>query len=86
MQEKRGDIRTRVGLKVKISHPEQGELIATTSNISNGGAFILTPPGFKVAVGTVLEVRLLEVSQATPVLQMEVVRVEPIGIAVKFVR
>ncbi len=86
MQEKRKDIRTRVALKVKISHPEYGDLTATTSNISDGGAFIITPPGVDIPVGTVLKIQLMDVAQPVPVLHMQVIRKEPLGIAVKFIR
>lgn len=78
-------VRTRLRAEVKVSHPEIGELILHTRDISDGGAYIV---GSSVGAqpGDLVEVQLQGLpGEPAPVVQMRVVRVDKDGMGLQFV-
>ncbi len=82
---KRKHERTPLQAKIKIIHQSFGEMIVRTRDISMGGVYILTdqleipPPGTRIAG------QIQDDYTDRPVVEMEVVRVEPEGVGLKFV-
>lgn len=84
MTEKRNGPRTPMKCQVKITHPDFGEMVANTRDISDGGIFLLTGSDEPFCLGTVLQGQVQNMGVEAPVLNLKVVRVEDDGIALKF--
>ena len=81
--DKRDDHRTPMRVQVKVSHPSIGDIRVCTRDISDGGIFLLTediqmPPMGSIVLGQV------QGMPDAPILKMEIVRIEPAGIGLKF--
>ncbi|HTF95186.1 MAG TPA: PilZ domain-containing protein [Cellvibrio sp.] len=85
-KEKRKHIRTPFACRIKIIHDSIGELLVKTRDISDGGVFVVLEPDQIPPVGTVVEGQVQGLMDDAPVLQMEVVRVEPIGVGLRFLQ
>lgn len=85
MRENRAGPRTPMTCQVKISHPDFGELVANTRDISDGGIFLLTGSTQSFDLGSVLQGQVQLMGGDAPVLNMKIVRVEDDGIALQFV-
>lgn len=85
MSENRRYIRTPMKCQLKVWHESFGELVVTTRDISDGGVFLLTEQIEMPPVGTVLKGQVQGMAAAAPIVEMEIVRVEPAGIGLKFV-
>ena len=84
-QDQRRDHRTPLKVKVKVSHPSFGEAVVQTRDISDGGIFLLTENLQFPPVGTILEGQVQGMEVEGPILKLEIVRMEPAGIGLKFV-
>lgn len=84
MSDQRRHIRTPLSCLIKIMHESIGELTVKTRDISDGGVFVILDPEHVPAVGTVVTGQVQGLGGAAPVLRMEVVRVEPTGIGLRF--
>ena len=76
--------RTPLKCRIKISHASIGDIVVDTRNISNGGVFIVTEDIEMPPVGTVVAGQVQGMAAQAAVLDMEIVRVEPDGIGLKF--
>ncbi len=76
--------RTPMKCRIKISHSSIGEVIVNTRNISDGGVFVLTDGVEMPPVGTLVVGQVQGLPLEAPVLDMEIVRVEPQGVGLKF--
>lgn len=85
MQNRRRHPRVPMTVRVKISHPSIGEKIVKTKNISDSGLFVLVEPGDMPAVGEVVVGQVQGMLDDPPSLRMEIVRVEPDGLGLRFV-
>ena len=85
-KEKRKHIRTPFACRIKIIHDSIGELLVKTRDISDGGVFVVLEPDQIPPVGTVVEGQVQGLMDDAPILQMEVVRVEPIGVGLRFLQ
>ncbi len=85
MQEKRQDIRTEFSGRVKLIHESFGEKEAKLHDLSNGGLFVLVGEELDLGLegGSTLKVQSLDIEDA-PIIEAEIVRLEPHGIALKF--
>lgn len=72
-------------VQVKVSHPSIGEILVPTRDISDGGIFLLTENIEMPPVGTVLTGQVQGMATDAPVIKMEIVRVEPAGVGLRFV-
>jgi hypothetical protein len=70
---------------IKIEHPSIGEMMVETRDISDGGVFIVTPDQEIPPVGSIVTGQVQGMGDAAPILKMEVVREEPIGLGLKFI-
>ena len=77
--------RIPVKIDVKIVHPDIGEKIVSTRNISDGGIFLLTDPVAMPKVGEKLYGQVVGMIENPPIRLMEVVRYESEGIGLQFV-
>lgn len=85
MDNKRIDQRTPLKVLVKVSHPSIGDIVVPTRDISDGGIFLLTEDIDVPPVGTIMEGQVQGMEVEGPVLKLEIVRMEPSGIGLKFV-
>ncbi len=85
MHEKRQHLRTAVSIKVRVWHDSIGSVIFTTRDVSDGGVFLITSGDPIPPVGTVVQGQVQGPVDDLPVVTMEVVRLEPTGIGLRFV-
>lgn len=85
-KDKRRHVRTSFACRIKISHDSVGELLVKTRDISDGGVFVVLEPEQIPPIGTRLTGQVQGLMDDAPILQLEVVRVEPAGIGLRFVQ
>ena len=83
--DKRRHIRTPLACRIKIIHESVGEFIVKTRDISDGGVFVVLEPEQVPPIGTYVTGQVQGLMDDAPVLKMEVVRVEPSGVGLRFV-
>jgi hypothetical protein len=84
--DKRHDHRTPLKVQVKVSHPSIGDIIVPTRDISDGGIFLLTENIDVPPIGTIVQGQVQGMEVEGPILSLEIVRMEPAGIGLKFVK
>lgn len=84
-EDKRRHVRTPIACRIKILHESFGERLLRTRDISDGGVFVAIEDGELPPVGTIVQGQVQGLMEDAPVLDMEVVRVEPEGIGLRFV-
>lgn len=85
-KDKRRHVRTSFTCRIKIAHDSVGELLVKTRDISDGGVFVVLEPEQIPPVGTRLTGQVQGLMDDAPTLQLEVVRVEPAGVGLRFVQ
>ncbi len=85
MSDSRNHSRTPMKCQVKVMHPAIGEILVNTRDISEGGIFLLTEDLEMPPIGTVLTGQVQGMPVEAPVVKMEIVRIEPAGIGLRFV-
>ncbi|HSX51546.1 MAG TPA: PilZ domain-containing protein [Cellvibrio sp.] len=85
-KDQRRHVRTAFACRIKITHESVGELLVKTRDISDGGVFVVLEPDQIPPVGTLLTGQVQGLMDDAPVLQLEVVRVEPTGVGLRFVQ
>jgi hypothetical protein len=85
-QNHRKFIRTRLRAAVKLRHPELGDIVTHTRDISDGGAYVVHSDGQALpAPGEVVEVQVQELGGGdAPRVLMRVVRSDANGIGLEF--
>ena len=83
--DKRHDHRTPLKVQVRVSHPSIGDIVVPTRDISDGGIFLLTENIDVPPIGTIVEGQVQDMEVEGPILKLEIVRMEPSGIGLKFV-
>ena len=83
--DQRHDHRTPLKVQVRVSHPSIGDIIVPTRDISDGGIFLLTENIDVPPIGTIVEGQIQGMEVEGPILKLEIVRMEPSGIGLKFV-
>lgn len=84
-QDQRIDHRTPMKVQVKVRHSSIGEVIVQTRDISDGGIFLLTENIDVPPIGTIVEGQVQGMEIEGPILKLEIVRMEPSGIGLKFI-
>lgn len=84
MTERRRDQRHPMAAEVKISHPEMGERVLKTKNLSDHGLFVVTDPEQMPPMGSMVTCQVLREGEAMPVVPMKVVRVTEDGVGLLF--
>ncbi|HEC20072.1 MAG TPA: PilZ domain-containing protein [Gammaproteobacteria bacterium] len=84
MNEQRQHPRTPLALEVKISHDSMESVVLVTRDISESGIFVVTEGTPLPPVGTVVEGQVQGEMEDAPRVKMEVVRIEPEGVGLRF--
>jgi len=77
--------RTPMKCQVKISHPNIGDVVVNTRDISDGGIFLISDELSMPPLGSIVRGQVQGMSSEGPILKLEVVRVEAAGIGLKFI-
>lgn len=85
MSNKRKYTRHAVAVNIKISHVDLGVKTVKTRDISDGGVFVLIDPVEALIPGCIVEGQVQDMAGDLPVLMMEVVRVEEMGLGLRYV-
>ena len=87
MSNHRKNVRTPLKVRLRIEHPLHGELILTTRDISDCGVYVLMDQAQdKLSIGERVRGQVQGLPMEAPILQLEVVRVEAMGVGLRFVR
>jgi PilZ domain len=82
---KRDSLRTPMVTRIRISHPQVGEVVTKTRDISDSGVFVVMDDQDIPDIGSKVEGQVLGLPMGDgPVVAMEVVRIEPGGVGLKF--
>ena len=83
--DKRQYPRTPMVCRIKIQHESIGEMVVQTRDISDGGVFVVMDGEQMPPEGAIVSGQVQGMMHEAPVVSMEVVRVEPQGLGLKFV-
>lgn len=83
--DKRVHPRHDISVSVKVSHPDIGEKVVHTRNVSDSGLFLITDPTDMPPPGEIIQGQVLGMMDDPPVVTMKIVRVEKEGIGLQFV-
>ena len=82
--EKRLHRRKLVNARVSLEHSLLGKLETYTHDISNGGTYVLVQDVPDVPIGSVLQMCMLDSGQPDIIFEMELVRIDKLGLGLKF--
>jgi hypothetical protein len=87
MSNNRKNTRTPLKVRLRIDHPEHGEMLVTTRDISECGVYVLMDQAQNLLVmGEQVQGQVQGMPMEAPILSLEVVRVEPLGVGLRFVQ
>ena len=87
MTNQRGNPRTPLKVKLKLDHPLHGEMLVMTRDISDCGVYVLMDQAQDMlAMGERVQGQVQGLPMEAPILTLEVVRVEPLGVGLRFVQ
>jgi hypothetical protein len=86
MENQRKHPRNPFEVRVKISHPDIGEKIVKTKDISEGGLFIITEPTDMPPVGEIVQGQIQGMMDDPPIVKMKIVRTEKDGLGLQFIQ
>jgi hypothetical protein len=87
MSEQRQNIRTPLKVRLRIEHPVHGEMLVTTRDISDTGVYILLDQAQDLlSIGEQVSGQVQGLPMEAPILQLEVVRVECLGVGLRFLK
>ncbi|WP_422910773.1 PilZ domain-containing protein [Pseudomonas sp. MAC6] len=87
MSNSRKNVRTPLKVRLRIEHPLHGELMVTTRDISECGVYVLMDQAQNtLAMGEQVQGQVQGLPMEAPVLTLEVVRVEPLGVGLRFIQ
>ncbi|MDQ7985101.1 PilZ domain-containing protein [Pseudomonas sp. G34] len=78
--------RTPMKCRIKICHPSFGELVAQTRDLSDGGVYVKHEALAGLEPGTRVTGQVQDLPIEAPILEMEVMRVTPEGVGLRFIR
>ncbi len=87
MDNKREHNRTPLKVQLRIDHPLHGQMLVMTRDISDSGVFVVIDDAQRLLqIGERVSGQVQGLPIEAPVVQMEVVRFEPSGVALIFQR
>ena len=87
MDNKREHNRTPLKVQLRIDHPVHGQMLVMTRDISDSGVFVVIDDAQRLLqIGERVSGQVQGLPIEAPVVQMEVVRFEPSGVALIFQR
>jgi hypothetical protein len=82
---RREHIRTRLSMVVKLIHPELGEYMLNTGDISDGGAYVYEKDRPLPGVGEIVDIQVQGLPDGVaPMVKMRVRRVDKTGIGMSY--
>ncbi|KAB0546898.1 PilZ domain-containing protein [Pseudomonas argentinensis] len=78
--------RTPMKCRIKICHPSFGEIVAQTQDLSDGGVYVKHQDLVALEPGTRVTGQVQDLPIEAPILEMEVMRVTPEGVGLRFIR
>jgi hypothetical protein len=84
MRERRNHPRTSLAIDVRITHPDIDSMMLLTRDISESGIYVVTDGNKLPPVGSVIEGQVQGAMENPPLVRMEVVRIEPGGVGLRF--
>lgn len=78
--------RTKIKCRIKISHESFGEILAQTLDLSDGGVYVKHEALVNLVLGDIITGQVQGLPTEAPVLQMEVMRVDALGIGLRFIK
>ncbi len=86
MSNNREGVRTPLKVRLCIEHPRLGKLMVTTRDISDTGVYAVVDDARSLLnAGEIVSGQVQDLPIEAPVLQMEVIRVEPHGVGLRFI-
>jgi hypothetical protein len=86
MSNSRKNVRTPLKVRLRIDHPVHGEMLVTTRDISECGVYVLMDQAQSMlAMGEQVQGQVQGLPMEAPILTLEVVRVEALGVGLRFV-
>jgi len=87
MSNSRKSLRTPLKVRLRIDHPVHGEMLVTTRDISECGVYVLIDQAQNMlAMGERVQGQVQGLPMEAPILSLEVVRVEALGVGLRFVQ
>jgi hypothetical protein len=87
MSNNRKNTRTPLKVRLRIDHPVHGEMLVTTRDISECGVYVLMDQAQNMLVmGEQVQGQVQGLPMEAPILSLEVVRIEPLGVGLRFVQ
>ena len=87
MENKRESPRTPIKVRIRIDHPQHGQMLVHTRDISDTGVFVILDDAQNLLqIGEVVSGQVQDLPIEAPVVQMEVVRFEARGMGLRFQR
>ena len=87
MSNSRKNVRTPLEVRLRIDHPVHGELMVTTRDISECGVYVLMDQAQNtLAMNEQVQGQVQGLPMEAPILTLEVVRVEPLGVGLRFIQ
>ena len=83
MENKRVHPRYPLSVDVKVTHPDIGEKMVKTRNISDSGLFILVEPTAMPPIGEIVQGQVQGEHDDMPVVKMKIVRMENDGLGLQ---
>lgn len=87
MSNSRRNVRTPLKVRLRIDHPVHGEMLVTTRDISECGVYVLMDQAQSMlTMGEHVQGQVQGLPMEAPILTLEVVRVEALGVGLRFIR
>ena len=87
MSNSRKNIRRPLKVRLRIDHPVHGELMVTRRDISECGVYVLMDQAQDMLrMGEQVQGQVQGLPMEAPILTLEVVRVEALGVGLRFVQ
>jgi hypothetical protein len=85
MENKRRHPRNPMTVNVKVSHPDIGEKVVKTKDISESGLYIIAEPTEMPPIGEIVQGQIQGMLEDPPVVKMKIVRIDEEGIGLQFI-
>lgn len=83
--EKRQFERIELPARVKMNHPDLGEVILKIRDLSDGGIYVLCDSCSHLAVGSDVTIQVIHEDAETPVVSMKIMRHDSNGMGMMFI-
>ena len=85
-KELRQHARTELPARVKLKHPDCGEVILKTRDLSDGGIYVLCERSQHLSIGSEVKIQVLNDDVETPIVHMTIVRHDSEGMGLEFIK